>query len=168
MIQSIYLLSIFVGAVALPKFSWDTVSLYAHCGNVSGPLEASTARFFSTVGFVTFEKFHDLYGDPIYSSVENKIADAAKLVKSFGTTTEVLMYYQNDWTRTWYDSGVWFEQQDRLLLRDKNNDYVISPVEYNHTFNAFDFAVQETQDAWVNATLVLVDQGICDGVFIDG
>ncbi len=29
----------------------------------------------------------------------------------------MMFYYQIDWTRTWYDSGVWFTQHPELLLK---------------------------------------------------
>jgi hypothetical protein len=106
---------------------------------------------------------------------------------------KVLMYYQNDWTRTWYDSGVWFEQNENMLLHDQDGNLVVSPVEYveniavsvniqfvvimfssyrtiryNHTFYAYDFTVSDAQAAWVDACMVLVDNDLCDGVFVDG
>lgn len=155
-------------ASALPKFSWDKVPLYAHCGSVDGDISNSTAEFFSRLGFVTFEKTQDLFGRPAYTQAEEKIARAATLVKSFGTPTEVLMYYQNDWARTWYDSGSWFDAHPELELVDKYGNYVTSPIEYGHSFRAFDFSVEEAQLAWVKASMVLVDRGLCDGVFIDG
>ena len=113
---------------ALPKFTWDHISLYAHCGNASGELSPETIDFFSKLSFVTLEKWHKLYSYPEYTSAEKKIAETAKLIKSFQTEVEVLMYYQNDWTRTWYDSGTWFEQHEKLLLKDKYGMYICTYV----------------------------------------
>jgi hypothetical protein len=77
------------------------------------------------------------------------------------------MYFQNDWARTWYDSGAWFDAHPELELRDKDGQFV-SVVEYNHSFRAYDFGNPTAQEAWVNASMVLVAQGACDGVFVDG
>lgn len=142
--------------------------MFAHCGSVDGDISDSTAEFFSRLGFVTFEKTQDLFGRPAYTNAEEKIARAASQVKSFGTPTEVLMYYQNDWARTWYDSGKWFDEHPELELVDKNGNFVTSPVEYDHTFRAYDFSIEDAQLAWVRSAMVLVDKGLCDGVFVDG
>jgi hypothetical protein len=107
-------------------------------------------------------------GNHAILDAENKIAESALLIKSFGTPVEVLMYYQNDWTRTWYNSGVLFEEHENLLLHDTDGKLVISPIEYDHQFYAYDFSVVEAQMQWVNACMVLVEKGICDGVFVDG
>ena len=179
-------------------------------------------------------RVQDLLGAPAYHAAEAKIARAAALVKSFGTKTETLMYFQNDWARTWYDSGAWFDAHPevsrqpcafplcrrlntaltprpslpaplrainsldslnstldaaysalsfresrlrwyspssrpslQLELRDRDGKFV-SVVEYNHSFRAYDFSSPTAQEAWVNASMVLVAEGVCDGVFVDG
>jgi hypothetical protein len=60
------LLSLAVVVNGNPHFSWDTLSLYAHCGNSSGEISDETIRFFSSLSFVTLEKWHALESVPQY------------------------------------------------------------------------------------------------------
>ncbi len=77
-------------AAELPPFSWSTVPLFAHCGNSSGEIDIEVAKFFSTLSFVTIEKWHALESNPEYHGAESKIADAARLIKSYSTPVQVL------------------------------------------------------------------------------
>merc|ERR1712228_589045 len=74
--------------VRMPNFSWDTVPVYIHMCNGSGPFNDSTNEYLASFPIVTIEKGQGVNSNNTMPSnysqqyAENKILDACKAIKA--------------------------------------------------------------------------------------
>ena len=69
-------------ADALPPWSWDTMQVYIHCANMSGPWAPWAAAQLAKASFVVLEKPHGLFAAPVNTSAETKIAAGCAQIKT--------------------------------------------------------------------------------------
>jgi len=55
-------------ALALPRWSWDTLQTYVHCANRTGEWNDAALAVLSAQPFVVFEKNHKLFARPANTS----------------------------------------------------------------------------------------------------
>ena len=84
--------------LVMPKFSWDTVPVYIHMCNASGPFSQTAAQHIARFPLVTVEKGQG-YNSSIYpyntSHAEIKIAEACSQIKSINSSIICLFYYNS-------------------------------------------------------------------------
>ena len=150
-----------------PRFSWDTVPVFFHSQNGSGPFNDATIAFAGRFPLATVGGAHDHASN---ASNEAKILVEARRIKAASNDTKVI-FYQN--------SVINFPQtrlhartvaNPALLLHDAAGAIVhcLSHAP-RHNLTVFDLSRADVRAAWVdNARSVLRSgAGAVDGVFAD-
>ena len=161
----------------MPRFSWDTVPVFIHMCNKTGPFNASTAQHIARFPMVTIEKGQ---GDnsTIYpyneSYAEAKIADACEQIKSLNSSIICIFYYNSvlDWEM--YQLHEKMLQHKGYWLRDSNNVTVYlkgtaSFPQPPNGMDCFDFTQVKVQNFFINECVNMTQMypGIIDGCFVD-
>ena len=103
-------LSMVLGVVRMPKFSWETVPVFIHMCNGSGPFNESTNNYLASFPIVTIEKGQGVFSNgtmPLnYSDqyAESKILEACKAIKEVNDTVTCIFYYNSmmDWNMYYF------------------------------------------------------------------
>ena len=153
--------------ITSPRWTWATLQTYAHCSNQSGtaelPFDPAYAAYFGSLPFVVIEKTQGLASTPANRQEERKIAAAARQLVQANKSALVLAYYQTDKARTWYDSGVWFDEHPEYELRNSSGGLISCPP-----FHVYDYADPAAQRYWSRALANLTAADGVSGLFIDG
>jgi hypothetical protein len=155
-----------------PLFSWDTLPVFMHGQNASGPLNATALRFMSQFPLVTIGGGQDL-GSELCCN-EEKVAVAAAAIKAHNASVRV-MYYLNsliNFPQTHLHAALAGANASRLLLRDARGELVYlgqcgKMRGVNHTL--FDHSQPAMRAMWTAnvAGVLRANRGLVDGVFAD-
>ena len=152
-----------LGASPFPAFSWDTVPVFWHAANQSGPLSDSALDFIARFPLATIEKFQAQQVSPKGTGAEAKIVAAAKQIKERNSTVKVLFYLNSimDWDM--YNLHDYCKQNSRnmWLYDDKGKPVMIRD---QTTFNV---TSSDVRQIWINTVLEANGSGYIDGVFVD-
>jgi len=146
-------------------FSWNTLPIYWHSANITGPLSDSELNFLTQHSFplITIEKYQALNYQPNGTSAENKIVNAAKQIKNMlGNKTRVIFYLNSvmDWYM--YDLHQLVLKNPEWLLKDK-----FGKIVYIMDQGVFDLSIIDVRKAWLNTIKNVFASGFIDGVFAD-
>ena len=79
---------------APPVFSWDTLPLFVHCSNKSGPLNDEIVSVMATqASFAVIEKYQCLECAPTYTGGEDKVVAAATAIRAVNPNAAVFLYF---------------------------------------------------------------------------
>ena len=154
-----------------PPFSFDQIPTYIQASNRSGLFSIPTLHNLAHQSFVVLDSDQSIEMAPINSNAENKIITAARQIKEYAATNNIIpppsiyMYSQIDYARTLYSAGEWFEHHPQYLLH--NTDGTLAKEPQGHIYDHTQAFVQQ-QWASTIAQPVLDSKGALDGVFIDG
>ena len=113
----------------MPKFSWDTVPLFIHMCNASGPFNEATAKYIARFPLVTIEKGQG-YNSTVYpyntTHAENKIADACAQIKGINSSIICIMYTNSGLDWQFYQLHNKMVANPSMWLNDSNNVTVYS------------------------------------------
>eukprot|EP01084_Bolivina_argentea_P033010 61086_1 len=162
-------------AAVMPSFSWDTVPVFVHMCNASGPFNDSTIEYLARYPMVTVEKGQGINAtmEP-YASLyaEDKILQTLKRVKQINSSIITIMYQNSviDWT--FYKMHETFIENPDWWLRDENGEIVLIPGD--HTFPqpqqgllVFDYQQEIVQQFYAESCLNMTQTGYIDGCFAD-
>ena len=112
----------------MPPFSWDTVPVFIHMCNASGPFNDSTLEYLTKFPMITIEKGQGINAtmEPYASQyVEDKILDTFRRVKQINSSIVTIMYMNSilDWT--FYRLHQEFIQNPNWWLRDMYNNLIL-------------------------------------------
>jgi len=145
-----------------PKFSWDTVPVYAHFG-ATGGMSAEEIEFIAThYDFITLEKAH---GARLHNGVSEPetFSDVAK-IKAINPEAHVLFYWN-----LLLDYPMYQMSNERKA----NDDWFIHTLDGTlhlkgkQKIKRYDLSNVDLQNWWANAAKRALTQGNMDGVFID-
>ena len=145
-----------------PVFSWDSVPLFWHAYEPSGPFNESELDFIIRFPLVTIEKGQSIRIPPVSQDAEDKIVAAAKQIKDRNSTVKVLMYTNAvvDWWM--FKLHAYCEQHQEMWLHNEMGKPVLI---FNQT--VFDVRPAANRKVWI-ADLVNADKsGAIDGAFVD-
>ena len=175
-IMSLMVLNVInVGGTKMPLFSWDTVPVFVHMCNASGPFNDSTMDYLTRFPMVTVEKGQGLNAtnEPYASQyAEEKIMDALKRVKQLNSSIITILYLNTvlDWTM--YQMHQTMIQHPEWWLKDEHGNVV--RIEGDHHFPqptdgmlVFDHSQQKVQEFWKSACLNWTASAYIDGCFAD-
>ena len=160
-----------------PDFSWDTVPLFMHTCNASGPFNDEALQFFTKFPIITFEKGQGVNAttEPYKSwYAEQNIVDACQSIKKLKPDIICIFYYNsiNDWTMYYLHETMAMNPQ--YWLRDDIGNIVLTPGDHHFPqpeqgMLVFDFKQQQVVDLFANecTNLTLNYPGIVDGCFVD-
>lgn len=79
---------------APPVFSWDTLPLFVHCSNKSGPLNNEIVSVMATqASFSVIEKYQCLECAPNFTGGEDKVIAAAAAIRAVNPNAAVFLYF---------------------------------------------------------------------------
>ena len=158
-------------APAAPRFSWDTVPVFYHSCNFSGPYNAQALDIMAKFPMVTVEKGQGVFDPTDKRFAEDKIVEALRGVKARNANVSTLLYYNSvlDWPfyrlheELMRRPELWARGADGSVCRT-NGDGSFP----NHTnMLSFDFAQAAARDLWASACLNATRTGYVDGCFSD-
>ena len=82
-----------LSAAAPPTFSWDTLPVFIHCSNKSGPLNDAIISAMAASSFAVIEKYQCLECAPNYTGGEDKVIAAAEAIRAVNPNASVFMYF---------------------------------------------------------------------------
>ncbi|XP_065830205.1 uncharacterized protein [Oscarella lobularis] len=153
-------------AARMPKFSWDTVPVFNHMANVSGPFNDEAVRILARFPLVTFEKMQGASLSPCCS--EDKIVEAAKQIKATNSSVITIFYLNSVLDFTNYRLHEELLKRPELFLRNASGDIVrIHPGKSPELLNVFDFSQEAARNLWANDCINATKSGYVDGCFAD-
>ena len=158
--------------IAVAPWSWDTVSSFVHCSNMSGVLNDEIVGLMAASSFTVLEKYQCLFCAPNQTSGEEKVLAAASQIRAVNPVAPIIFYFAVDYTRRWYDLGVAFDTEPDLEVHNADGSLVRvhqeDPPGVFGDWHVFDFAKPEAVKLWVADIARVVQRGNLQGVFIDG
>eukprot|EP01084_Bolivina_argentea_P123446 218766_1 len=160
-----------------PEFSWDTVPVFMHMCNFSGPFNETALQFFTKFPLITIEKGQGVYAtEEPYSSnyAEDNIVQACQAVKKLKPNITCIFYYNsiNDWTM--YFLHEIMASNPKYWLTAPNGTVVLTGGDKSFPqpeqgMLVFDFQQNEVIDLFSNECINLTKNypGIIDGCFVD-
>ena len=121
-------------AVKYPAFSFDTVPVYMHTCNTTGPFNDETMNFFKKFPIITFEKGQGVYStqEP-YASLyeEDKIIQSCQRIKAIKPDIICIMYLNTicDWP--YYYRHELFAEKPEYWLRDDSGKIVLKSCDHS-------------------------------------
>merc|ERR1719460_2050617 len=94
------------------------MNTYVHCSNKSGPLNAAITERMAASSSTVLEKYQCLDCAPEQHGGEEKVLQAAAAIRALNPSAPVIFYFAVDYTRTWYDLGVWFDAHPKTEVHD--------------------------------------------------
>ena len=152
-----------VFTVKMPAFSFDTVPVYMHTCNATGPWNETTIKFFSKFPMITFEKGTGVNSTTSpYASLytEEKIIEACRQIKVIKPDIICIFYYNsiNDWV--YYKLHEIFAGHPEYWLRDNNDQIVLIPggpkfPQPDQGMLVPDYRIPDVQKLWADACVNL-------------
>jgi len=150
-------------ANGLPKFSWDTVPVYAHFGATNGMSDAEVKFIAEHYNFITLEKAHG-------ASLHNGITEPqtfldVKRIKKINPDAQVLFYWN-----LLLDYSLYQMSKDRLsdkswFIHKVNGELHLKGRYKNLKY--YDLSNKDFQRWWTSSAAKALKEGNMDGVFID-
>jgi hypothetical protein len=82
-----------VCTAAPPTFSWETLPLFIHCSNKSGPLNSAVVSAMASSSFAVIEKYQCLQCDPAFTGGEDKVIAAATAIRQVNPNASIFLYF---------------------------------------------------------------------------
>eukprot|EP01084_Bolivina_argentea_P026480 49264_1 len=165
-----------------PRWSWDTIQLFIHGANNTGPLNETAAKYMSSFPMATIEKFQDATNHPICDPTSTQLCEedrqllALKQIRSYSADTRTIFYINSMLNFPQYNLSTEFSGvNEKYLLHDQNNKIIwygnCGDIGGDGSANTtiFDLSQIETRNIWLNdVKYILTNQpGVVDGLFID-
>ena len=155
-----------------PPFSWDTIPLFMHAMNQSGPLNDTAAKYMSTFPMATVEKFQDNPKETVCTSSKNdcqedRIIAALKKIRSYSSQTRTMFYLHSVILFPQYALALQFTgNNEKYLLHDKNG----KQCKHEGNTTLFDLSKNETINFILDTVnyAMTAENGVVDGIFLDG
>jgi hypothetical protein len=161
---------VFIGIVSstrqVPLFSWDTVPVFNHLANSSGPFDDETVRFLAKFPIVTIEKTQGALISQCCA--EDKIIAAAKQIKAVNSSTYTVFYLNSviDWPE-YRLHQVFMEHPDWWLRNASGQPVHVAPPGDKTVMEVFDFSQEVVRQLWMNVCFNAGKSGVIDGFFAD-
>jgi len=155
-----------------PKFSWDTLPVFYHSSNKTGPYTDDAIAFLAkNFPMVTIEKFQGPCGyGPNASPAchqESLIIAELKRVKTLNPNVSGIFYYNSVLDFPQYDlHGIMLKNPD-WLLKNEQNEIVKITGGGGHSCDVFDFSVAAARQIFIEECVNATKSGFVDGCFVD-
>ena len=157
-----------------PKFSWDTLPVFIHGSNQTGPINEEAIALMAKFPLVTVEKFqgpcansHDPLPTPACDQ-ETLIIDALKQVKAINANISTIFYYNSVLDFPQYKLHGMMLKDPSLMLKDRDGKTVLmgcpSPA---GKCDVFDFSNAEARALFISECVNATKSGFVDGCFLD-
>ena len=154
-----------------PKFSWDTLPVFVHSSNSSGPVNDAAVALMAKFSLVTVEKFqsNDCSGDEHvgpWCHEEVHIIDVLRRVRMINPNATTIFYYNsviNFEQYSWSGNGF----PSTLLLRNNSGDLITVHGPQSATQSVFDFGLDAARRVFIDECVNATRTGWVDGCFAD-
>jgi hypothetical protein len=151
----------------LPTFSWDTLPVFLHTQNSSGPWSAAAIARIAQFPLVTLEKGMDAPAQKAGHRLDKTTGAACAAIHAANPATKVLYYTNSEmiyWCDPLYDNPA-AKGDGGLVLKDEHGAAVVYPNRLA-CYNVASAAARALfAESCVNTTLP--ENGGCDGCFLD-
>ena len=149
------------GAV-LPQFSWDTLPVFFHSANTSGPYSADAIHVIAKYPMVTIEKWQGY--DMLTVDDEDEMVLAMKAIKQANPKVATYFYMSSftalpEMTRTCRQ----LDGHQNWILHDMNGN----AVQDRNGYHIFDLSNPEVRQWWIDTCLDALSASNRDGCFCD-
>ncbi|EDQ85998.1 uncharacterized protein MONBRDRAFT_11402 [Monosiga brevicollis MX1] len=153
-----------------PYFSWDTVPVYVHMCNESGPFNEEALAFMLRFAMITLEKGQ---GENVsVCCAEDKILEQAQVIKARRPDIHVLYYINSvlDWEMYRLHQHMlahpehWMYQQAGAPVRLRGDPTFPQPSDGMLVFN---FTTAAGRQFWAQSCINMTQTGVIDGCFAD-
>ena len=155
-----------------PRFSWDTVPVFYHSCNFTGPYTDAGVKIMAKFPMVTIEKGQGVtLGSGPGNYAEDKIVDTLRRIKAIDDNISTIFYYNSilDWP--FYKLHADFVKHPDWWLKGGEGDVCRIGGDGsfpNHTnMLVFDFAQKAVRDFWASECVNMTQTGFVDGCFSD-
>ena len=160
-----------------PPFSWDTVPLFIHAGNISGPLNDTAAKYMSSFPIATLPhsqagpdgqiKFCNASTNMICE--EDALLLALKSIRSYNGDTRTLFYLNTLLNFPWYNLSNAFNGENEKYLLHYDGKLIFYADCHKGAVNVtmFDMSKNETRILWLNTIQYAMTKypGVVDGTY---
>ncbi len=143
-----------------PEFSWDTVPLYLHFGNVDGLSDKDVAVAAEMADLICLEKGH---GRNVHGTTEKGIEFDAVRLKEANPNIKVLYYWNAFLDYSMYDAHEVYDSNPDWWLKKMDG----SLDKKNGKIRRYDLSNPDVRDWWTDEARRAIIEGSCDGVFMD-
>eukprot|EP01084_Bolivina_argentea_P200198 342373_1 len=171
-------ISIVLCTVRMPKFSWDTVPVYIHMCNGTGPFNQSTLEYLSTFPIVTIEKGQGINANGTLPSnysnqyEESKILEACQSIKEINDSIICIFYYNSmlDWNMYYFhillqnNPSYWLRDDKGTVVRQTGDKSFPQPP---NGMLVYDYRQQSVIDFFISECINMTKSKYIDGCFID-
>ena len=144
----------------MPPFSWETIPVYIHFGDVDALTDEEVEFVASHTGFTCLEKGH---GINKHGSTEKGIEADVKRMKQINPKLKNLYYWNTFLDYSLYDAHNVYQQHPEWWLKTKNGEL----DKKNGDLMRYDLSNPEVREWWTEEAKRAVVDGACDGVFMD-
>jgi hypothetical protein len=146
----------------LPKFSWDTVPVYAHFGATGGMSDTEIEFIANHYHFITLEKAH---GASLHNGMTEPqtFADVAR-IKKINPDAQVLFYWNLLLDYTTYQMSKVRPSNENWFIHNLDGDLHLKG---KTKLKYYDLSNKDFQRWWVSSAAKALKEGNMDGVFID-
>ena len=150
------------GAV-LPQFSWDTLPVFFHSSNTSGPYSADAIRVIAKYSMVTIEKWQGLYVQNVDD--EDEMVLAMKAIKQANPKVTTYFYMNSYRDRPEMTCMArQLQQHPEWALHDKDGNL----VQMNKKgWEVFDLSNPDMRQWWLKTCMDALSAANGDGCFCD-
>jgi hypothetical protein len=160
-----------VSPPAPPRFSWDTVPVFYHSCNYSGPYSDAALQVVAKFPMVTIEKGQQVFDGAPFA--EDAIVGTLKRVKALNPNISTIFYYNSvlDWP--FYRLHEKFIRHPDWAVPSGKNDGKPCLMNGDSTFPnhtnmlVFDFSKEEVRNFWASECINMTKTGYVDGCFSD-
>ena len=167
-----------VGKVRMPLFSWDTVPVFIHMCNDSGPFNDTTLEYIATYPIVTIEKGQGINSNNTmpynYSSQyeESKIEESCKNVKLINDSIICIFYYNSmlDWNMYYFhiqllnEPNYWLKDDNGVVVRQSGDKSFPQPP---NGMLVYDFREEDVIQFFIDKCINMTKSKWIDGCFVD-
>lgn len=146
---------------ALPQFSWNTLPVFFHSSNSSGPYNDDALKTIARYPMVTIEKWMGL--DVKRVDDEDEMAVTMKAIKSLNSSVSTYFYMNSFKARPEMTRMARQLDENNYYLRDEKGNKVM----FGGQFYVFDVSRPEVRKWWLNTCLNATKFANGDGCFCD-
>jgi len=154
-----------------PRFSWETLPIFFHSANKSGPVNDESIKFMAQFPMVTIEKFQGPCGNRGDASPEcdqeGQIVDVLRRVKEVNPNVSTIFYYNSVLDFPQYKLHAIVAKDESLMLHNAAGELVKMSGGGHKNMDVFDFSNPRTRELYIEECVNATQSGYVDGCFCD-
>lgn len=156
----------------MPRFSWDTIPVFFHSSNSTGPFTDAAIKFMAKYPMVTVEKFQGPCGNAKGASPachqEALIINELRRIKEVNSNVSTIFYYNSVLDFPQYDLHKLMMENSSLMLHNEKGQVVkMHCPSPESPCDVFDFSQAAARQLFIDECINATKTGYVDGCFLD-